>query len=180
MSRSQKPAPPSKINPAPAAKAPALSWKEKLFPEQYEQLRATFEIFDEDHSGLIDPEEISKILEELGEGRRGSFLYGLIDGLRVKNKPINFEEFVELVSPKVGELRTKEGLRTVFQHLDKNEDEVLDFDELKGLARLVQDSTNDDEILEMLHSIHINQQTNTNESINFEEFYQIVTRFHKK
>ena len=43
-----------------------LSWKERLHPQEYEQLRATFDIFDEDKSGVIDPQEINKIMEELG------------------------------------------------------------------------------------------------------------------
>lgn len=45
---------------------------------------------------------------------------------------------------------------------------------------MVGDNINDDDLLEMLHSTHINRQTQTNESINFEEFYQIVTKFYKK
>ena len=39
-----------------STKGPALSWKEKLHPEDYEQLRATFDLFDSDGSGYIDPE----------------------------------------------------------------------------------------------------------------------------
>ena len=39
-----------------STKGPALSWKEKLHPEDYEQLRATFDLFDADGSGYIDPE----------------------------------------------------------------------------------------------------------------------------
>jgi Ca2+-binding EF-hand superfamily protein len=75
-----------------SVKTPAVtSWKERIHPDDYEQLRNTFDLFDIDHSGTIDPEEIGKIMEELGEGRKGSFIYNIIDGLRVKNKPINFE-----------------------------------------------------------------------------------------
>lgn len=47
----------SKTQPAPAAaKQPAqLSWKDRLTAEDYEELKTTFEIFDEDGSGSIDP-----------------------------------------------------------------------------------------------------------------------------
>lgn len=41
---------------APAPKAHNLSWKEKIAPEEFELLRNTFDLFDEDHSGSIDPE----------------------------------------------------------------------------------------------------------------------------
>ena len=69
MSKQPKIAGPLSKVVASATKAP-VSWKDKLFPEDYEQLRATFDLFDEDHSGFIDPEEINKIMLELGEQRK--------------------------------------------------------------------------------------------------------------
>lgn len=117
----QQPAP-SKSN----SKEPT-SWKDRLHPEQYESLRNTFDVFDEDHSGTIDPEEINKILEELGSEKRNPFIVSLIEGLRDKKKPIAFQEFLDSVCPKIGDLKTKEGLKTIFKHFDSNEDGVLDF-----------------------------------------------------
>jgi hypothetical protein len=90
MSRATKPVPNAKPV-TPAVKTPALTWKEKLMPEEFEQLRNVFELFDEDHSGSIDPEEINKIMEELGESRAGTFTFALIEGLKNKGKPINFD-----------------------------------------------------------------------------------------
>lgn len=66
MSRSQKPTGNVKPTSTISSKPQALSWKEKLAPEDYEQLRAVFDLFDEDHSGVIDPEEINKIMDQLG------------------------------------------------------------------------------------------------------------------
>lgn len=54
MSRTTKPATGSR--PTSALKPASLTWKEKLHPEEYEGLKNTFDLFDEDHSGLIDPE----------------------------------------------------------------------------------------------------------------------------
>lgn len=127
MSRATKPVANTKPTPSAGKTAP-LSWKEKLLPEEYEQLRNVFDLFDEDHSGTIDPEEINKIMDELGESRMGTLTFGLIEGLKAKNKPINFDEFLELVCPKVGEVKTKEGIRTIFSHIDKQGDEVIDFE----------------------------------------------------
>jgi Ca2+-binding EF-hand superfamily protein len=92
MSRAKQPNVPAK-NQTSSAKSStqALSWKDRLHPEDYEQLRTTFELFDADRSGFIDPEEITKIMEELGESRKGTLIYNIIDGLRYKNKPINFD-----------------------------------------------------------------------------------------
>lgn len=62
MSRATKPLANAKPTP-PAGKNAPVSWKEKLLPEEYEQLRNVFDLFDEDHSGTIDPEEINKIMD---------------------------------------------------------------------------------------------------------------------
>ena len=95
MSRAKQPAVVAKSATSSAKGATAsLTWKERLHPEDYEQLRSTFEQFDIDKSGFIDPEEITKIMEELGESRKGTLIYNIIDSLRYKNKPINFDEFV--------------------------------------------------------------------------------------
>jgi Ca2+-binding EF-hand superfamily protein len=52
MSRAAKPAATTSNTKQPAQQG----WKDKLYPEDYEHLKTTFETFDEDHSGLIDPE----------------------------------------------------------------------------------------------------------------------------
>lgn len=101
-------------------------------------------------------------MEELGDSRKGSVAYNIIDGLRYKNKPINFDEFVELVAPKIGEVKTKEGIKAIYKHLDLDDDDYINYDEIKKLAKLSGDSINDDEILELLHSAFINQKTNNN------------------
>jgi Ca2+-binding EF-hand superfamily protein len=93
MSRTNKPVvTASKTAPQVPTKTPAtLTWKERIHPEDYEILRNTFDLFDADHSGFIDPEEINKIMEELGEGRKGTLVFNIIEGLTAKNKPINFD-----------------------------------------------------------------------------------------
>lgn len=49
MSRATKPTTSSKV-----VKPVSTNWKDRLDPVDYEELRSTFEIFDEDGSGTID------------------------------------------------------------------------------------------------------------------------------
>jgi len=113
MSRSQVKAP----TPAPAK---PTTWKERLTEEDYNELRDTFNVFDEDGSGSIDPAEINKALEELGLDKRNPFTLSLIYALRDKYKPINFDEFLEIVGSKVGDTKTKDGLKRIFALYDTN------------------------------------------------------------
>lgn len=155
-------------------------WKERLATEDYDELKSTFDVFDEDQSGTIDPVEINKVLEELGLDKRNPFILTLIEGLKEKNKPIGFDEFVDIIASRVGETKTKDGLRRVFALYDKDQNGIVDFEEFKIIAKQIRDGINDDDLLELLHSTHVNQKTATNEGVSFEEFYSIVSKFCNK
>ena len=71
-------------------------------------------------------------------------------------------------------------MKRVFAIYDTNEDGVIDFEEFKAIAKWLKENINDDELLEMLHSTHVSNKTSTNEHVNFEEFYRIVSRFASK
>ena len=158
---------------SPSRSVPLANWKDRLAPEDYEDLKNTFEVFDEDGSRSIDPQEINKVLEELGLDKRNPFILSLIHGLRDKNRAVSFNEFLDIICSRVGETKTKDGLKRVF---DKNEDGVIDFEELKTICKQVHENLNDDLILEMMHSTHVQKKTSTNEYFTFEEFYNIVSK----
>jgi Ca2+-binding EF-hand superfamily protein len=184
MSRAKAPAPASNAkaptNSGKVVKPVPTAWKERLNAEDWDELKNTFDVFDEDGSGTIDPVEINKVLEELGLDRRNPFVLKLIEGLKEKNKPIGFDEFVDTVASKVGETKTKDGLRRVFSLFDKDENGTVDFEEFKVIAKQIHDTINDDDLLELIHSTHINYRTSSNEGFNFEEFYAIVSKFANK
>lgn len=164
----------------PAKPTVPVSWKDRLLPEDYEDLKSTFEVFDEDGSGTIDPAEINKVLEELGLDKRNPFILSLIHALRDANHPVTFDEFLNIIGSRVGETKTKKGLQTVFTLYDKNEDGIIEFEEFKIVAKSLHENLTDDDLLEMLHSTHVNHQTATSEGVSFEEFYSIVTKFVNK
>ena len=75
---------------AKISKPVSSAWKDRLAPEDYDELKQTFEVFDEDGSGTIDPEEINKVLEELGLDRRSPYVLSIINNLKEKHKAIGF------------------------------------------------------------------------------------------
>lgn len=86
-------------------------------------------------------------MEELGLDKRNPFILTLINGLKEKNKPIGWEEFVDIIASRVGETKTREGLRTVFSLFDKDENGIIDFEEFKAVAKQVHDPINEDDLL---------------------------------
>jgi Ca2+-binding EF-hand superfamily protein len=103
------------------------AWKDRLASEDYDELVNTFQVFDEDNSGTIDPIEINKVLEELGLDKRNPFILNLILGLKDKNKPITLDEFIDIIASRVGETKTKDGIRRIFALFDKDENGTVDF-----------------------------------------------------
>ena len=165
---------------AKTAKPVPTQWKDRLTAEDYQELVHTFEVFDEDGSGTIDPVEINKVLEELGLDKRNPFVLNLINGLKDKNKPIGKDEFIDIIASRVGETKTKDGIRRLFALYDKDENGVIDFEEFKGIAKQLHDPINDGDILELLHSTHVNWKTASNVGFSCDEFYQVVSKFNNK
>jgi centrin-1 len=100
-------------------------------------------------------------------------------GLKDKNKPIQFPEFLDIICSKVGETKTKDGIRRVFAIYDKDENGIVDFEEFKAISKQLHENLTDDDLLEMMHNASINSRTSSNEGFSFEEFYAIVSKFNK-
>ena len=59
-----------------------------------DELKATFDLFDEDGTGVIDPVEIQKILQELGLDKRNESVFNMIKDLQKKGKTVNYDDFL--------------------------------------------------------------------------------------
>ena len=162
----------SKVAPVKAK----TSWKDRISQNDYEELKATFELFDADGGGTIDPEEIEKVLEELGLKGRSKIVFEMIEGLRALNRPIKFDEFLEIVASKAGDCKSRDGLAKVFELWDKDSTGYIDFDAFKRIARELGETLNDDEITEMMHNAYILNGTESHDAFSFEDFYNIVTK----
>ncbi len=112
--------------------------------------------------------KLSNGLNDLGLDKRSLFILSLIHGLREKNKPIQFPEFLDIISSRVRETKTKDGLRKVFALFDKDENGVIDFEEFRAIGKQLHENLNDDDIMEMMHSAAVNHKTSSNEVFSFE------------
>jgi Ca2+-binding EF-hand superfamily protein len=127
-----------------SVKVAPSSAREKLSPSEIEELQAVFDLFDEDHGGTIDPSEIQKILSELGLDRRNPTVFTMIQDLQEKQKPINFDEFLNIICNRVGDVKSKEGLQKVFNLYDVDGTGSIDFEKLKNIAKELGENLNDD------------------------------------
>ena len=100
----------------------------------------------------------------------------MITGLRKMNRPIKFDEFLEIVCSKAGDTKSKEGMAKVFELWDHEGNGYIDFESFKRIAKELGETLNDDELVEMMHNASIINNTESNQSFNFDEFYNIVTK----
>lgn len=149
--------------------------RQKLSPEEIHDLKAVFDLFDEDHGGSIDPSEIDKVLTELGLKARNEIVGHMINDMRERGRPIDFDEFLEIICGRTGDAKTREGLGKIFSMYDNQGNGYIDFESFKHIAKEIGENLNDDQILEMLHHTHILNKTESSSGFSFEEFYRIVT-----
>ena len=60
------------------------------------------------------------------------------------NRPIKFDEFLEIVCSTVGDNKSKAGLTKVFNLWDPQGNGVIDFDSFKRIAKELGETLNDD------------------------------------
>ena len=154
----------------------ATNARDKLSPQDLEDLEAAFRAFDEDGSGTIDAAEVDKAMEELGLKGRNHIVKDIVDGIRDSRKAINFEEFLNLVVNHVGDTKTPEGQTKIFGHYDRNGDGFIDLEEFKEMARQLGETMNEEEVIELMHNTYILNNFQSNEAIDLNEFLTVVNK----
>ena len=116
----------------------------------------------------------------MGLDKRNPYVLNIVTALRETNKKLTFEEFVGVVCSYTGDVRTKDGIRRVFNLYDKEQTGVIEFEQLKHIARSLGEYLTDDDLLDLMHAVFIKHQTTSNESISFEEFYTVISAYYNR
>lgn len=169
---------------APAKKGAAASKQKQpkvrtLTEEEIQDLRETFDLFDDDKSGTIDPSEITKALENQNLQQRNPIVYNIISYLQELPGPIDFDAFIDAIQDKLGDTKSKDGLRKLFDFYligDESNTDTIKFENLKKVAKELGETMDDDELRTMLHHIHVLNRTEDKDSITFDEFYEIISK----
>jgi Ca2+-binding EF-hand superfamily protein len=59
----------------------------------------------------------------------------MLSDLQSKNRPISFEEFIEIICGRIGDTKSKDGIEKVFNLYDKDTEGVVDFEKFKIVCR---------------------------------------------
>ncbi|KAL1788030.1 calcium-binding protein 4 [Sigmodon hispidus] len=149
----------------------------ELAPEELDELQAAFEEFDTDQDGYIGYRELGDCMRTLGYMPTEMELIEVSQHVKMRMGGfVDFEEFVELISPKLREetahmLGVRE-LRIAFREFDKDSDGRITVAELRQAApALLGEPLEGTELEEMLREMDLNGDG----TVDFDEFVMMLS-----
>ena len=141
--------------------------------EEIEELREAFELFDTDGNGTIDPNELKSAMKNLGLEAKNHTVYQMISDIDKNGTgDIDFDEFLDLMTVKLGDSDSEQDVRKVFDLFDDDKTGYITIQNLKRVAKDLDENMSDAELLEMIERADSDQDG----QINFEDFYSIMTK----
>ena len=166
-------------------KAQKVATKQETFnPKNYEkngltedeviEIKEAFDLFDSDHSGTIDTEELKQALSNLGIDAKNQTLQNMMNDIdKNQSGTIDFNEFIELMTAKFSDKDTPEDLRKVFDlFIGDDTADKIEFKHLKRVAKELGENISDEELNEMI----VRADTDRDGKVSFEEFFAIMTK----
>ena len=168
---------PARIEDAPQIFQEMLTEEEqmiylKLSPTLMEEFKGIFDIFDMENNGTIQNDEITKVLNGLGENPTKEQVDELIVQIDYdQNGKVDFEEFTLLmVKIKTNSDRNPEPLVNVFKRFDVDGDGQITWQDVLSIFTEIGHDIDEAEAREMVHFFDKDEDN----SINFLEFVQLM------
>ena len=116
-----------------------------------EEIREAFNLFDTDSSGSIDAKELKAAMRALGFQVKKAEIRQMISDIdKDASGSIEFDEFVEMMTGKMGERDSREEIMKVFELFDDDNSGKISFRNLKRVANELGENLTDEELQEMI------------------------------
>lgn len=149
----------------------------KVSPSRAKELRDMFALFDEDHSGRIELDELGRLMEKLGEEPlEPVVLKALVDSVDTDgNQELDCDEFVELFCgyDMVKQMDPEDSVQLLFRMLDADGSGSISLSELGTALNALGDVFTLTEVEELLRDID----RNGDGEVDFEEFKELIERY---
>merc|ERR1712216_645005 len=122
-----------------------------LTEEQKQEIREAFDLFDTDGSGTIDAKELKVAMRALGFEPKNEEIKKMIADIdKDGSGTIDFEEFLQMMTTKMGERDSREEIMKAFRLFDDDETGKISFKNLKRVAKELGENMTDEELQEMI------------------------------
>ena len=148
--------------------------KNGLTEDEVLEIKEAFNLFDTDHSGTIDTDELKQALSNLGIDAKNQTLQNMMNDIdKNQSGTIDFDEFIEMMTAKMSDKDTPEDLRKVFDlFIGDDTADKIELKHLKRVAKELGENMSDDELNEMI----VRADTDKDGKVSFDEFYAIMTK----
>merc|ERR1719164_340796 len=134
-----------------AAKGAKKAGKSELTEEQKQEIREAFDLFDTDGSGCIDAKELKVAMRALGfEPKKEEVKKMIADIDKDGDGTIDFNEFLDMMTAKMGERDSREEILKAFRLFDDDETGKISFKNPKRVAKELGERMTDEELQEMI------------------------------
>jgi Ca2+-binding EF-hand superfamily protein len=142
-----------------------------LTEDEIEEIREAFNLFDTEGTGKIDPRELKGAMQSLGFESKNPTIFQMISELESMGREIDFEEFLDAITSKLGDKETKAGINKIFDLFDDDRTGHININNIRRVAKELGETMNQDELVEMLERAASNGR-----EISREDFYNIMTK----
>ena len=147
--------------------------RQALDEELLAEIKEAFSIFDTEHSGSIDARELKAAMRALGFEVKKQEIKKIMQDLdKSVNEKINYNEFLSIMTPRMGEKDTREEILKIFRLFDDDQTGKIAFRNIKKVALELGEGLTDDELHEMIEEAD----RDGDGLINFDEFYRVMRK----
>ncbi|CAN8254803.1 unnamed protein product [Cochlearia groenlandica] len=144
-----------------------------LTQQKRQEIKEAFELFDTDGSGTIDAKELNVAMRALGFEMTEEQINKMIaDVDKDGSGAIDFDEFVHMMTAKIGERDTKEELTKAFKIIDLDKNGKISAVDIKRMAKELGENLTEGEIREMVEEADRDRDG----EVNMEEFMRMMKR----
>ena len=141
--------------------------EDELTPEQKNELKEAFSLFDKDGDGTITIDELSIVMKSIGQSSSREAVKEMIGDIDDDDDgEVNFEEFMKLMATKMKEGETDEELIEAFKTFDLNGTNYITEEELSVILEKYGEKLPREEV----HKMFLEADKTGDGTLTFEEF----------
>mmetsp|Transcript_123425 Transcript_123425/g.356819 ORF Transcript_123425/g.356819 Transcript_123425/m.356819 type:complete len:175 (+) Transcript_123425:80-604(+) len=147
--------------------------KPGLTEDEVEEIREAFNLFDTDGRGEIDVRELKAAMRSLGFETKNPTIFQMIADLGADGGDrIEFDEFLDAITSKLGDKETRDGINKIFRLFDDDGTGTISLKNLKRVSKELGETMTEEELREMIERAD----SNGDGLITAEDFYTIMTK----
>ncbi|KAL3518644.1 hypothetical protein ACH5RR_021233 [Cinchona calisaya] len=144
-----------------------------LTQQKRQEIKEVFMLFDTDNSGTIDPKELNVAMRTLGfEATEHEINRMIVEFDNDGNGALDYYEFVDMMTAKIGERNSKKELMKAFQIIDKDNVGKISVSDIQRISRELGENFSEKEIQMMVEHADFDHDG----EVDVEEFLRMMRR----